>query len=226
MKKTTFCLIFICVAVITSCNTKQGKNIGDKSTNDLLKSLSSTETLDTSAQVIEIQTLIRKMLNWAELEHPFILHPWLTDENDSIVIGFDQEIINKNISILKSTGFFAEEFIDNYKNFVTALDKKIRKGEYGEIYTNEIPPYKFASDVDPWTLCQDVPYDKPNPYDYVEVKIIKLDGDCGEFDWKWGGLDLNVASDWRSFSYRFKVKLQGGKWRISYLKGFDYKEYT
>lgn len=225
MKKTIICLIFICVAVITSCNSKQGKGLENISPKDSLNTESNSELHDTTAQVIKVQTLIRKMLNWAESDHTFQLHPWLTDEKDSIVIGFDQKIISKNISILNSTGFFAKEFIDKYKNLVTAIDKKIRKGEYGEIYTNEMPPYNFATDVNPWTLCQDIPYNKPNPYDYVEVILLKMDGNCGEFDWKWGRLDSNVAPDWRSFSYRFKVILEGGKWKISYLKGFDSKGY-
>jgi hypothetical protein len=224
MKKIAISLIIMCIATISSCGLKQGESKVDIGTSDSLKNVSSTETIDTTLQAIEVQTLVRKMLNWARFEHPVQLHPWLTDENDSIVIGFDQEIIRKNISILESTGLFSKEFIDNYKNINTTLDKKIRKGEYGEIYSNEIPIYNFASDVNPWTLCQDVPYDKPNPYDYVEVRIIKLDGNYGEFDWKWGRLGLNVAPDWRSFSYRFKVRFEDGKWKISYLEGFDYKK--
>lgn len=224
MKKIAICLFIMCIATISSCGLKKGERKGDISASDSLKYISNAETIDTTAQVIEVQTLIRKMLNWARFEHPVQLHPWLTDEKDSIVIGFDQKIISKNIAILESTGFFAKEFIDSYKKLNTALDNKIRKGEYGEIFTNEMPPYNFASDVDPWTLCQDVPYDKPNPYDYVEVRTIKLDSNNGEFDWKWGRLGSNVAPDWRSFSYRFKVKYEDGKWKISYLKGFDYKD--
>lgn len=224
MKRINFGLILLCVIVSFSCGSKQGKGTGDAYTLDSLNNqISTVDSLNASAQKQEIQDLIRKVLNWKDSDTTFRMHPYLADNKDSL-IGFDTKIISKNIAILKSTGLFANAFIDNYKNLVSTLDKKIRSGEYGECYANELPPYKFANDVDPWTLCQDIPYDNPNPSDFVEVIVLKLDNNNGELNWKWGRLNSNVSTDWKNFTYRFKVTREDGKWKISYLQGFDYKD--
>jgi hypothetical protein len=75
-------------------------------------------------------------------------------------------------------------------------------------------------------MSQDVPYDKPNPWNLIEIDIIKLVKDKGEVNWKWGKLELNADPSWKDFSYRFKVVKENGKWKIAYLEGFDFKEST
>ena len=73
-------------------------------------------------------------------------------------------------------------------------------------------------------MCQDVPYDKPNPYDFVIVEIIHFDKDKAELNWKWGKLKSVNDPGWKQFSYRFRVINENNKWEISYLQGFDYNE--
>lgn len=223
MKKTKVGLIVVCAMFCFSCGSKHERNSGDAGALDSISLQSADETLTSSAQKKEIQDLIRKVLHWKESDTTFCMHPFQA-ENDGVLVGFDAALIQKNMVILRSTGLFSKVFVDNYKKLMFALDDKIRRGAYGECFANEMPPYKFATDVDPWTLSQDVPYDEPNPLDYVEIFVIKLNDKNGELNWKWGRLPSSVSSDWKEFSYKFKVVKEDGKWMISYLQGFDYED--
>ncbi|MFI5137529.1 MAG: hypothetical protein ACHQIM_06855 [Sphingobacteriales bacterium] len=174
----------------------------------------------------EIQILIRKALNWSESKNSINLLPVLTDSKDSICVGFDLEKLNVTLEKLKATNFFSSRFVDNYSQIILTLDKKIKNNEFEKWSVSELPTFSFANDVDPWCLCQDVPYDKPNPWDLIEVKVIKLNDEKGELYWTWGKPELNGSPDWKDFTYKFEVEKENGKWKISYLQGFDFKEST
>jgi hypothetical protein len=174
----------------------------------------------------EIQSLIRKTLNWSESKNSFDLLPALTDGKDSTCIGFDLEKLKVNLEILKATNFFSAAFIDNYNQIILTLNKKIKNKEFEKWSVDELPTFSFANDVDPWSLCQDVPYDKPNPWDLVEVEIINLNSQKGELYWKWGKPELNGSPDWKDFKYKFNVEKENSQWKISYMQGFDFNEST
>jgi hypothetical protein len=133
-----------------------------------------------------------------------------------------------NLDKLRKTGFFATEFIEDYNQIILTLDKKLRNKEfeYGEWLVHDLPPFRFANDVDPWTLCQDVPYDNPRPWDFVEIKVIDLDSEEGKIKWKWGNLKAGTHPDWGKFEYKFRVTKENNKWKISYLEGFEFEEST
>lgn len=95
--------------------------------------------------------------------------------------------------------------------------------EYGTWEVGSLPTFYFANDAEPWCLCQDVPYDNPNPWDLVKLKVISLDKQKGKLYWKWGGLPPN-SGDWKTFTYRFNAEKENGKWKISYMEGFDFKK--
>lgn len=172
----------------------------------------------------QIQNLIRQVLNWADSKNSIDLLPVLTDSKDSICIGFDLDKHKQNLDKLRQTNFFATEFIDNYNQIILTLDKGLRNGKYDQWLVGDLPTFIFANDVDPFCMCQDVPYDKPNPWDFIEVSIVNLDK--GEVNWKWGKTELNGAPGWKEFTYRFRVVKENDKWKIAYLTGFDFKEST
>ena len=128
----------------------------------------------------QIQNLIRQVLNWANSKNSIDLLPVLVDSKDSIYIGFDLDKHKQNLDKLRQTNFFATEFIDNYNQIILTLDKGIRNGKYKQWSVGDLPTFIFANDVDPWSICQDVPYDKPNPWNFVEISIISLDNSKGE----------------------------------------------
>jgi len=175
----------------------------------------------------QITILIWKMLNWSESKNSIDLLPALTDMKDSSCIGFDFTKHKANLRKLSATGFFAREFIDNYNQIIRTLDRKIRNKEFDKWYTYELPPFAFANDVNSWTLCQDVPYDKPDPLAHVTVDVIRFEKDKGELNWRWGMLPLkNTDASWRQFTYKFRVVKEDNKWKIAYLQGFDFEKST
>lgn len=189
-------------------------------------SVAAGKTVKPADDKLQIQQLIRQVMNWGESAKSINLLPLLTANKSDYCIGMDLKKHKLNIEKLKATHFFAAEFIENYNQIILTLDKKIRNKEIAKWHTNELPPLNFASDVDPWSLCQDVPYDKPNPYDFIKINVIALDNNKGKADWKWGKLDSNEDLGWKAFTYRFRVVKENGKWKVAYLQGFDFKNST
>ena len=180
-----------------------------------------SKTTSVSDDKGQIQNLIRQVLNWSNSKNKIDLLPVLTDIKDSVYIGFSLEKHKENLVKLRETDLFTTEFIENYNQIILTLDKKLRDKEFEEWRVGELPTFNFANDADPWTLWQDVPNDNPNPWDLVEVKVIKLDKDKGELTWTWEKSELS-----NEFGYKFRVKRENGKWKIAYMQGFDFKEST
>ena len=174
-----------------------------------------TETIRKTKDKDEIQKLIRQALTWANSKNTIDLLPVISD---SIYIGFDSKILNMNLKKLEETKLFAKEFIDNYNQIILTLDKNIKGKVYDDWFVGDLPTFGFANDVNPWCDCQEIPDDKPNPWDLVEITVVNLDQDKGELTWTWG------KSDWEDLMYKFRVVKEDGKWKISYMEGFDYNE--
>lgn len=209
------------IFVLSFFGCKQSNQTTAAATENQTKNLKATEE---SKDKEEIQNLIRRTLNWSNSKKSVDLLPVVTDSSDSIYIGFDLNKHRANLIKLRETNFFTADFIKNYNQIILTLDRKLRNKEIDEWRVGDLPTFAFANDVNPWSLCQDVPYDEPNPWDLVEVKIISLSSKNGELYWKWGKPELNDAADWKEFSYRFKVAKENGRWKIDYLQGFDFKE--
>jgi hypothetical protein len=182
-----------------------------------------------SKDKIEITTLIRQVLNWAESKKGISVTPVVQDKKGKFWIGFDIAEHKQNLLKLKAANLFAAEFINNYNQLILTLDQQLKKGSYGPWLVGDRQSFNFASNDDPWCSCQDVPYDKPNPYDFVETEVMSLDGSQGELNWKWGGLgpeyepQANYDPGWKKFKYRFRVVKENNQWKIAYLEGFDFK---
>jgi len=207
----------IIVLIFLGCTLK-------KESNDSTVRQADSITTVISNNKVEIQKLIRQVLNWSDSENSIDLLPVLTDIKDSVYIGFDLDKHKANLEKLRKTNFFTNEFIENYNNIILTLDKRIRNKELEEWVVGDLPVFAFANDVNPWTFCQDIPYDTPNPFDLIEVETIKLDSVKGELNWKWGKLKINNDIEWKEFRYKFRVVKENGQWKIDYLQGFDYKQ--
>ncbi len=168
----------------------------------------------------QIQKFIRHVLVWAD-SSPINLLPVSIDRKNKFVVGVNLDQHKRNVSKLKATNYFSTGFIDNYNQIVLSLDKGIRDGKYGQWLVGDLPIFTFTSNTNPWCGCQDVPFDKPNPWEFVKINIISLDNNKAEADWKWGKLELNTDPSWKNFAYRFRAVKESGKWKIAYLEGFD-----
>ena len=211
--KNTILFILIIGLVFVSCNQNNKTNvIKEEQTENLqVKELSKDEE--------EIQNLIRNVLKWADTENSIDILPALTDEEDSLYIGFDMKRHEENLNKLRKTDFFAKEFIENYNQIIRTLDKKMRSKEYDEWLVGDLPTFGFSNDEDVWCSCQDYPYDEGDPNAWnVEVKVVRLNSENGELEYTWD------KSTWADFKYKFKVVKENGKWKISYMEGFDFEK--
>ncbi len=207
-KLTTFILGFL----LFGCNQADAKTT----------SLTVEKSVNITDDKEEIKNLVRQVYKWHEAKKPSN-NDMVTDSKDSIYLGFNLDQLKLDIIELKATNLFADEFIDNYNKIYLTIDKKLKNKEL-EWLVGELPP--FGNGANPWCNCQDVPYDKPNPWDLIEVETINLQSDRGELNWKWGKTELNGAIGWKEFTYRFRVVKENGKWRIAYLEGFNFDEFT
>ncbi len=192
-----------------------GCNQTDKKPNFILEEKTVADINDKE----QIQNLIRKVLIWSASENTIDLVPVITDGRDSIYTGFNFDIHKLNLDILRQTDFFAEEFIENYNQIILTLDKGLKNGTYEQWMVNDLPTFIFSNDHSPWCNCQD-----NDDWNKVQVRVIKLTDKEGELVWTWGYLIADTHLGWDDFSYEFKVIKENDKWKISYLRGFDFKE--
>lgn len=224
------CLRFTFAALVV-CLLGCKENSKPKATETKVKAnvvVNAPMSLDTTKDKQEIQKLIRNLLVWAENSKgvPDLL-PFVINRQDSTVTGFDLSKLKGVDDSLKSTGFFSKEFINNYNQIIQMLYRKMKDKKIVPFSTGEIPPFGFDTDSDPWCDCQDVPYDGENAFmiaaKLAEVHIIELNTKSGKLYWTWGSLPEDVSSGWGNFTYKFNVIREDGKWKISYLQGFDIK---
>jgi hypothetical protein len=157
----------------------------------------------------QIQNLIRQVYKWHESRKPSN-NDMITDSKGSIYIGFNLDQLKLDIEELKTTNFFSTEFIDNYYKIFTTLDKKIRNKEI-EWLVGDLPP--FGDNVNPWCNCQD------NPDKYwqtMTIDKITFESNVANFTWTWGD----------NFQYKAKAIKLNDNWKISYLEGFNFDEFT
>lgn len=220
MKYLSFSLVIFALSLFSCNQDNEHKQLKAKVS---AVKVNATQTLKSSGNPKdkqEIRDLIRNVLTWADSKNSIVLLPALTDSKDSVVVGFDPEKLKANLEILKATNFFSSGFIENYNQIILALDSGIRNHKYDKWPAGELPTFSFANDVDPWCDCQD-----NWSWSLVEVKVIKLNNENGELRWTWGKSELDKSVDsWKDFAYKFKVEKENGKWKISYMQGFDFKE--
>jgi hypothetical protein len=206
--------IFVTIFIISFSSCNQG--VGTKTPAGIVSE--KIASIEHSRDIDEIRILIRQALSWADSENAIDLLPAISDSTGSVYIGLDFSKVQVNLDKLEQTNFFSRAFISNYSQIMSTLDTGIKNEKYSAWLVGDIQTFRFANDVNPWCYCQELPYDKPSPWNLVEVKVISLGKEKGDLTWTWG------QTDWPDIEYRFSVLKENGKWKISYMKGFDYNE--
>lgn len=171
----------------------------------------------------KIENLIRQVYIWHEDQNHADYICVTKDSTNSYFVGLDLDDVEYNLDQMRKSNLFSEEFIENYNAIYQEINTKLRSNQLTWIVGTQAP---FGNGGDPWCNCQDVPYDEPNPWSQIEVETIDLVDNFGELYWRWGGLEPDTDSDWNDFTYRFRVKRENGKWKIAYLDGFNFDEFT
>lgn len=163
----------------------------------------------------EMRDLVIRLLKWHENNDVFEGFVPIYNETSRLAIGMDLKALQEALDNLTESNFFDKEFINNYSNIVTSIDKKIKNREI-VFMDGDMPPYAGAN---PWCNCQDYPYE--NPWDKIDIDFISIDKSSAVLTWTWGD------SDWsKYFKYKVRAKKKNGEWRISYLEGFDFNDLT
>jgi hypothetical protein len=131
---------------------------------------------------------------------------------DSFQTGLNFESFNKTFEAIKNTNFFSTSFLDNYKKIGAYINQKLTNAH--PRYQNEI---NFpCQDADSWTGFQD---DAPNFWNDLKITDYQAYPDSASIRW-W--IKMN---DWSSEKRPVKFVKEDGKWKLSYLEGFDMDKY-
>ncbi|MBL7855703.1 MAG: hypothetical protein JNL17_14970 [Cyclobacteriaceae bacterium] len=171
-----------------------------------IRTLNSPDVFSDSAR---IQEVVWHVLDWSQSDSAIVVNPVI--ETGGVYL-FDKNELRKNLDRLRLTGFFANEFIENYNQIILKLEEKLRSQEFDPWLVGDLPPFKFANDADPWCMCQGFSVEQ-----YERVEIVKMDKQSAEGFWRW-----KQGNSWVDFMFR--VSKEHGKWKISYMQGFDYAE--
>lgn len=160
---------------------------------------------------VALTKLIRQMYKWHEkLGSPLDFDVEKDKPTDTLYSGINWDAYNKLLDTIAKSNYFDKQFIDNYATIATHIDSELKNGKTTWL-VGEISP--FADDSSPWCNCQDTPQD--NYWEILKVTDLKIVKDEATFSWTWGG----------GFMYKVKASRNNGTWKISYLAGFDLKNY-
>lgn len=158
----------------------------------------------------EIRDLLIDVMKWHDKTDPFIGYEPIFDPGSGQATGMDLKVLQDGLNELKETELFDASFIANYRTIVRSLHTKIQNKEI-EFVEGDLAPY---AEADPWCNCQDVPNDFS--WGQMHIKFISLDKNMAEITWTW-----DDSEESQSFSYGVKMRKMRGKWRITYMQGFD-----
>lgn len=158
----------------------------------------------------EIRELLIDVMKWHDKIDPFIGYEPTFDPKSEQATGLDLRVLQEGLDELKETEFFDATFLANYRTKARSVHTQIQNKEM-EFMDGDLPPY---AEVDPWCNCQDVPMDFS--WDQMHINFINLDKNLAELTWTW-----DDSEESQSFAYGVKLRKMRGKWRITYLQGFD-----
>lgn len=166
----------------------------------------------------QIINLVKQVYKWQMADTSKNDMVPLKDAKDSNYVGIDLNKHKIRLDELRKANFFSDEFIDNYNKIVLTVDRKLKSKEY-EWPVGDLPP--FGNDADPWCNCQDYPNDTAW-WNAINFRFIDIDNKKSTLAWTWASSEF----DKDRHEYTVRVVKINGVWKISYLQGFDFNEYT
>jgi len=188
--------------ILQSCN---------KSTSENSQQTNQDSNQITAQDSTELTKIVRQTYTWVETtEQKADFEPTQEKPTDTIYSGLDLTIQKARIEQLEKSGFFANQFIENYKQIATKTDEKLKNGS-AVWAVGDLPPF-VGSGINAWCNCQDY----PEKY-WEKITLSKFEKQSGETAFVWT-LD-------NGFIYKVRAKKENEVWKISYLEGFDEKNY-
>ena len=159
----------------------------------------------------KIEKLVKDMYNWADSPRNVGTYNYIV--KDSIVVGFDRIGYSLYLKRLYDTDFFSEEFINNMTAIINEQTRQLKTGET-EWTEGDMSP--FGGDDNPWCNCQD-----NDSYTDIKVTFDTLTADSAAIRWSWDKGAFKGTPD-----YNIRLKKEGGKWKITWMEGWDYIKNT
>ena len=163
-----------------------------------------------SQDSVELVALLRKVYQWHQKNQRSLIDFPVTVK-DSFQIGLDREAFDQTLSVLRQTDYFTQNFLENYKQIGRFVDHKLTTAN-PKLYNEINFPFQ---DSDPWTGAQD---DLPS-WDHFRFYDYRAAPDSASFKWR------IADSNWTSEPYAVGFAKENGQWKISFLQGFDRKDY-
>ena len=198
-----------CALCLGGCNDSSETQTQVTAITDTTKTHQEAPDKVVSGDSAELTAFIRDVYKWKETKSsPDDFYP-KSDSKDSSYIGIDWVAQAKRQKELEATNFFSKEFLDNYNNIATTIDKRLKDGSFSWL-VGDLPP--FGNDTNPWCNCQDSPDDY---WKIISVSNIKTADSDVSFRWSFDN----------QMFYRAVASKASGSWKVKYLQGFDYKEF-
>lgn len=200
--------------ILSACQNEKPVNSAQTKA-DTTKAMAVTTSVqsDHSADSLQLTKLVKELYKWHEttkLKHT-AYSPVKNNPADTLYSGIDLKETEQSVEEIKATGFFSDDFLNQYRNIAIRIDKELKDGS-STWRDGEIPT--FDNDADPWCKCQDTPRD--DFWNILKFSDFKYNGNEASFKWNWGD---------DSF-YHVKAQKTGNDWKISYLEGFDMNFYN
>ncbi|WP_431244608.1 hypothetical protein ACQ9BO_10195 [Flavobacterium sp. P21] len=162
----------------------------------------------------QLETLIRKTYEWVETKNSNNDFDPIDAKKGGKYKGLDQNSLKKRLEELKRTNFFSQQFLDNYSKIASKLDANLKNKKI-EWLVGDMPP--FGNGANPWCNCQDFPDEY---WKTMKIKDLKIDNNKASLKWIW------LWDGVWSGNYKVEAVKENGVWKISYLEGFDFTEFT
>ncbi|GIJ93143.1 hypothetical protein [Capnocytophaga stomatis] len=200
MKKLILMLTFVAL-IACKQQSKGGKATGNESKN-------TAQSVQNDS--LALLNLTRNAYKWLENEYSYEDFIPTADPNDTLFNGIDFAIHDAQIHKLEKSGFFGRDLINLYDEIGQNIDFALRE-HHVKWAVGDISP--FSRGTNDWCMCQDIP--SPDYYERMTIENIKIKDDVANFQWQWG------EPSWGDFTYKVRAKKEDGKWKISWLEGFE-----
>jgi hypothetical protein len=198
MRKLEILTLFSCFIFLTCTESKNSES------NTAAQSPASV-----NSDTLELEKLTQNLYQWKESSTLVDFEPLQKDKKDTLFSRLDLKLHMERIIELEKTKMFSRPFIENYDKIGLTLDEKLRNKSL--VYPiGELSPY--GTDADPWCNCQDSP---EKYWSKIKIRNPTINGDSATYFWTWGG----------DFKYKVNAIKERGMWKVSYLEGFDYKNF-
>jgi len=160
----------------------------------------------------QLESLLRKTYEWVETKNSNQDFDPVENKKGDKYVGLNLNTHKKRLEELKKTNFFSQQFLDNYNKIALKLDANLKSKKI-EWLVGDMPP--FGGDSNAWCNCQDYP---DAYWKTMAVNNVKIENNKASFYWTWS---------WKGdFKYKAEAVKENGVWKISYLQGFNFDEFT